>query len=64
MKLNFEKDANGLMQGHTNGLRYWQVGGREDCLRCRKKLEGGEMLENSYSTHLSSARFVGRIAVL
>jgi hypothetical protein len=36
MKLNFEKDAKGLMQGHTNGLRYLRVGGRGLCLGAGK----------------------------
>jgi hypothetical protein len=43
----------------SNGLRYWQVGGRGLCLGA-EKLEARKMLENGDESHLSSARFVGR----
>ena len=36
MKLNFEKDANGLMQGHTNGLRYLRWGGDGEAVQPEK----------------------------
>ncbi len=44
----------------ANGLRYLRVGGRGQCLRCRKKPEARKMLLNRADSHTSGARFVGR----
>jgi hypothetical protein len=36
MKLNFEKDAKCLVQGHTNGLRYLRWGGDGKAVQLEK----------------------------